>query len=74
MIIGSMGPVVVLTVPPLRRRFGDGPREPIPLTYPSKFRCIPYFPLYRKFSMSLTCDCMLCVLHQLLHVRKSLID
>lgn len=33
-IIGSMGPVVVLTVPPIRRYFGDVDPEPIPLTYP----------------------------------------
>ncbi|KAI9811971.1 MAG: hypothetical protein M1832_000635 [Thelocarpon impressellum] len=33
-LIGSLGPVFVVAVPPLRRRFGDGPREPIPLTYP----------------------------------------
>ncbi|MCJ1367754.1 hypothetical protein MMC16_006888 [Acarospora aff. strigata] len=34
MVIGSMGPVTLLVVPPMRRRLGDGPREPIPLTYP----------------------------------------
>ena len=26
----------MVTVPPLRRRFGDGPRERIPQTYPSR--------------------------------------
>ena len=26
----------MIVVPPLRRRMGDGPREKIPLTYPSK--------------------------------------
>jgi hypothetical protein len=36
MVVGSIGPVLVSTVPPLRKRFGDGPREKIPLTYPSK--------------------------------------
>ncbi|KFY23278.1 hypothetical protein V493_05965 [Pseudogymnoascus sp. VKM F-4281 (FW-2241)] len=33
-IIGSMGPVLVLTVPGIRQRLGDGPRPPIPSTYP----------------------------------------
>ncbi|KAH7311041.1 hypothetical protein BKA65DRAFT_163232 [Rhexocercosporidium sp. MPI-PUGE-AT-0058] len=33
-VIGSMGPVVVLTVPPIRRMLGDGKRPEIPLTYP----------------------------------------
>jgi len=35
--IASMGPVFLIAVPPLRRRFGDDPRERIPLTYPSKW-------------------------------------
>ncbi|GAB7347349.1 hypothetical protein MBLNU459_g4286t1 [Dothideomycetes sp. NU459] len=34
LVIGSVGPVVALTVPPIRARFGDGPRPQIPLTYP----------------------------------------
>ncbi|EGP88726.1 unnamed protein product [Zymoseptoria tritici ST99CH_1A5] len=33
-VVGSLGPVAVLTVPPIRARFGDGPRNQIPLTYP----------------------------------------
>ncbi|KFY81411.1 hypothetical protein V500_11448 [Pseudogymnoascus sp. VKM F-4518 (FW-2643)] len=33
-IIGSMGPVLVLTAPAIRHRLGDGPRPPIPSTYP----------------------------------------
>ncbi|OBT84138.1 hypothetical protein VE02_07491 [Pseudogymnoascus sp. 03VT05] len=36
-IVGSMGPVLVLTVPKIRHRLGDGPRPPIPSTYPSTF-------------------------------------
>ncbi|KAI9828280.1 MAG: hypothetical protein M1819_006618 [Sarea resinae] len=32
--IGSLGPVFVAVVPPIRRQFGDLPRERIPLTYP----------------------------------------
>ncbi len=37
-VIGSMGPVTVLVVPPIRRILGDGKRPEIPLTYPSMFR------------------------------------
>lgn len=36
-VIGSIGPVMLVTVPPIRKRLGDGPRERIPLTYPGKF-------------------------------------
>lgn len=34
-VVGSIGPVLVLTVPKIRHRLGDGPRPQIPLTYPS---------------------------------------
>ncbi|KAF8862791.1 hypothetical protein BDZ45DRAFT_712730 [Acephala macrosclerotiorum] len=34
LIIGSMGPVVVVVVPPIRRMLGDSERPKIPLTYP----------------------------------------
>ncbi|KAF2768335.1 hypothetical protein EJ03DRAFT_328373 [Teratosphaeria nubilosa] len=34
LVVGSMGPVVALTAPPVRKMFGDGPRPQIPLTYP----------------------------------------
>ncbi|KAA8567771.1 hypothetical protein EYC84_008237 [Monilinia fructicola] len=34
LIVGSIGPVLVLTVPKIRHRLGDGPRPQIPLTYP----------------------------------------
>ena len=27
----------MIVVPPLRKRIGDGPREKVPLTYPSEF-------------------------------------
>ncbi|KAG9597480.1 hypothetical protein KCU77_g5904, partial [Aureobasidium melanogenum] len=33
-VVGSVGPVMALVVPPIRARFGDGPRPQIPLTYP----------------------------------------
>ncbi|KAJ8069049.1 hypothetical protein OCU04_002722 [Sclerotinia nivalis] len=33
-VVGSIGPVLVLTVPKIRHRLGDGPRPQIPLTYP----------------------------------------
>ena len=35
-VVGSVGPVMALVVPPVRARFGDGPRPQIPLTYPSE--------------------------------------
>ena len=31
-----VGPMSMVVVPPVRRYFGDGPREKIPMTYPSK--------------------------------------
>ncbi|PBP21762.1 hypothetical protein BUE80_DR007189 [Diplocarpon rosae] len=34
LIIGSMGPLAIVVVPPIRRMVGDGPRPQIPLTYP----------------------------------------
>ncbi|PMD63347.1 uncharacterized protein K444DRAFT_523188 [Hyaloscypha bicolor E] len=33
-VIGSLGPVLVFTVPPIRTRLGDPKRPEIPLTYP----------------------------------------
>jgi len=38
-VIGSLGPVLAVVVPPIRTRLGDGPRPPIPLTYPSEYCC-----------------------------------
>jgi hypothetical protein len=35
-VLGSIGPPMLLVVPPVRRYFGDGPREQIPMTYPGK--------------------------------------
>ncbi|TVY81686.1 NADH-ubiquinone oxidoreductase 9.5 kDa subunit, partial [Lachnellula suecica] len=32
--IGTMGPVTLLVVPPIRHRFGDPQRPQIPFTYP----------------------------------------
>ena len=34
-VVGLCGPVSFFVAPPLRRFFNDGPRETIPLTYPS---------------------------------------
>ncbi|KAJ5906562.1 uncharacterized protein N7473_003478 [Penicillium subrubescens] len=34
LLIGSMGPVALVTLPPLRRALGDVDPEPIPMTYP----------------------------------------
>jgi hypothetical protein len=36
LLIGSMGPVALVTLPPLRRALGDVDPEPIPLSYPRK--------------------------------------
>ncbi|KIM84828.1 hypothetical protein PILCRDRAFT_67183 [Piloderma croceum F 1598] len=33
-VIGFIGPAMVLTVPPIRKRFGWSPAEAIPTTYP----------------------------------------
>ncbi|KAM0794987.1 putative NADH-ubiquinone oxidoreductase 9.5 kDa subunit [Usnea florida] len=35
-IVGSFGPLSLVIAPPIRRYFNDGPREKIPMTYPSK--------------------------------------
>ncbi|CAL3972998.1 hypothetical protein PZA11_005349 [Diplocarpon coronariae] len=34
LLIGSMGPLAIVVVPPIRRMVGDGQRPEIPLTYP----------------------------------------
>jgi len=39
-VIGSIGPVLVVTVPPIRNRLGDPKRPEIPLSYPSA----PFLP------------------------------
>jgi hypothetical protein len=39
--IGLVGPVMMAVVPPVRHRYGDGPRPPIPLTYPSESSRVP---------------------------------
>ena len=36
LLIGSMGPVALVGLPPLRRALGDVDPEPIPLSYPGK--------------------------------------
>ncbi|KAJ7707695.1 hypothetical protein B0H17DRAFT_1192150 [Mycena rosella] len=33
-VIGAIGPVLLVTVPPLKERLGYKPSEPIPLSYP----------------------------------------
>jgi hypothetical protein len=33
-IVGLMGPAIMVVAPPVRRYFGDGPRAKIPMTYP----------------------------------------
>jgi hypothetical protein len=36
-VIGSIGPLTLATVPPIRRAIGDPDAAPIPLTYPGMF-------------------------------------
>ncbi|KAK7050990.1 n19m, NADH-ubiquinone oxidoreductase 9.5 kDa subunit [Paramarasmius palmivorus] len=33
-ILGTLGPLLVVTVPPIRERLGYAPREEIPTSYP----------------------------------------
>lgn len=33
---------MMVAVPPIRARLGDGPRTPIPLTYPSMLCCLSH--------------------------------
>ncbi|KAG7291746.1 hypothetical protein NEMBOFW57_001766 [Staphylotrichum longicolle] len=33
-VIGALGPVSLVVVPPIRRRIGDPDAAPIPMTYP----------------------------------------
>lgn len=37
LIIGASGPLMLLIVPPIKRRMGVKDPEPIPMTYPSMF-------------------------------------
>ncbi|KAK4102216.1 hypothetical protein N658DRAFT_424070 [Parathielavia hyrcaniae] len=32
--VGALGPAILITVPPIRRRLGDPDAAPIPMTYP----------------------------------------
>jgi hypothetical protein len=40
-VLGSMGPLMMVVVPPIRRAVGDYDAPPIPLTYPSTSTCPP---------------------------------
>lgn len=44
--IGLMGPVALVTIPPIRRALGDVDPEPIPMTYPSMDLFYPYFRVH----------------------------
>ncbi|QIW95628.1 hypothetical protein AMS68_001146 [Peltaster fructicola] len=33
-VLGAIGPVMLVVVPPIRERLGDGPRPLVPFTYP----------------------------------------
>jgi len=37
-IIGSIGPVLAITVPPIRERYGYRPAEMIPTSYPCSYK------------------------------------
>lgn len=39
-IIGLMGPMFMIVVPPVRRWMGDGPRPKVPFTYPGTYGAI----------------------------------
>ena len=49
-VIGAGGPLSLFLAPPIRRMFNDGPREKIPLTYPSEYPVFenPYHTRFRK--------------------------
>lgn len=55
LVIGSLGPLTLFVVPPIRHRLGDGPRERIPLTYPSMSSSPPPF-----LSLSLSLSIFFC--------------
>lgn len=44
MVLGFIGPVMVLTVPPIRKSFGWKPAEAIPTTYPRELVSVPWWP------------------------------
>ena len=57
-VVGSLGPVFLVGLPPIRRYFGDVDPEPIPMTYPSKnipicHRNSSYFSCYLLFNYTL---------------------
>ena len=41
LVIGFIGPVLLVTVPPVRKSLGWRPAEPIPTSYPGEFFPIP---------------------------------
>ena len=46
LVVGSMGPIMAFTVPPIRRAMGEKPRPQVPLTYPSEcfsFQAIEHY-------------------------------
>lgn len=42
-VIGAVGPLMLATVPPVRRMIGDEDAAPIPMSYPSTFRPLSVF-------------------------------
>ena len=53
--IAMVGPVSLVVAPPIRRYFGDGPREKIPMTYPSKCSVNPTIGNLRHDSLNKKC-------------------
>lgn len=43
LVVGATGPLMLVTLPPIRRFFGDVDPEPIPLTYPRKAPILFFF-------------------------------
>lgn len=48
-VLGSLGPVALVSIPPIRRYFGDVDPEQIPFSYPSQ--SIPNCALFFLFSL-----------------------
>lgn len=59
LIIGSMGPVALVGLPPLRRALGDVDPETIPMSYPSML--LPAFQL-SSIDLALLCLGKQCIL------------
>ena len=50
-ILGLIGPVMVVTVPPVRKSLGWRPAEPIPTSYPGEYRPTTYTIMGRTWRL-----------------------